>query len=238
MKVIICFIGTGKYLNFLPQYYENISKYFLPNCKKTFLVFTDGEGDFPEDVITYQHEHFEWPYITLKRFEIIKRAQKEIEQNDWFVFIDADALVVDSITEEEFFDNTKSYFGVHHPCHFLKMPPHDKPFGAFETNKNSTASVNKDDDLSVYFQGCLWGGKVPNIITLIEELDNRINIDLKNDIIAEWHDESHLNKFFIENKNDVNILGPQFAYPEMFSSYCNFDPKVVHLNKDNSKYHV
>jgi hypothetical protein len=118
------------------------------------------------------------------------------------------------------------------------MPPHDQPFGAFETNKNSTASVNKDDDLSVYFQGCLWGGKVPNIITLIEELDNRINIDLKNNIIAEWHDESHLNKFFIENKNDVNILGPQFAYPEMFSSYCNFDPKVVHLNKDNSKYHV
>ena len=50
MKVAIAFVGTGKYLDFLPRYYENIKEYFLPNTEKTFLVFTDGEGDFPEDV--------------------------------------------------------------------------------------------------------------------------------------------------------------------------------------------
>jgi len=53
MKVSICFIGTGKYLNFLPKYYENIHEYFLPNSEKEFLVFTDGEGDFPEDIKVY-----------------------------------------------------------------------------------------------------------------------------------------------------------------------------------------
>ena len=52
MKVAICFIGTGKYLNFLPKYYDNIHQYFLPGVEKTILVFTDGEGDFPEDVKT------------------------------------------------------------------------------------------------------------------------------------------------------------------------------------------
>ena len=113
MKVAICFIGTGKYLNFLPKYYENIQEYFLPDSKKTFLVFTDGEGDFPEDIKVYQQEHLEWPYITLTRFEIIQKAKEEIIKNDWFVFIDADALVVEKITEDEFFDNTKSFFGVH-----------------------------------------------------------------------------------------------------------------------------
>ena len=41
MKVAISFIGTNKYLNFLPQYYENIEKYFLPKCDKTILAFTD-----------------------------------------------------------------------------------------------------------------------------------------------------------------------------------------------------
>ena len=40
MKVAIAFIGTGKYLDFLPRYYENIKEYFLPNTEKTFLVFT------------------------------------------------------------------------------------------------------------------------------------------------------------------------------------------------------
>ena len=43
MKVAITFIGTNKYLDFLPQYYENIEKYFLPNTEKVILAFTDGE---------------------------------------------------------------------------------------------------------------------------------------------------------------------------------------------------
>lgn len=238
MKVSICFIGTGQYLNFLPKYYENIHEYFLPNSEKQFLVFTDGEGDYPDDITSYPYEHIEWPYITLKRFEIIQKAREQILETDWFVFIDADALVVDTVTEEEFFDDTKKFFGVHHPCHFLKMPPHNQKFGAFETNQKSTAAISEDDDLSVYFQGCLWGGKSSEIMTLIEELDRRVNVDLENDVIAQWHDESHLNKFLIENLDQVNILGPQFAYPEMFSDYCEFDPKIVHLSKNNSKYHV
>jgi hypothetical protein len=237
MKVAICFIGTGKYLNFLPKYYENIQEYFLPGVEKTFLVFTDGEGDFPEDVKVYRQEHLEWPYVTLKRFEIIQKAKEEIEKNDWFVFIDADALVVDAINKEEFFDETKPFFGVHHPCHFLQMPPHNKYPGAFETNPESLSHIKETDDLTVYYQGCLWGGKVPDVLELIDELNNRVNEDLKNNVIAVWHDESHLNKFFIERKELVHTLGPEFAYPEVFSDCCNFSKKVVHLSKDNSKYH-
>lgn len=239
MKVAICFIGTGKYLNFLPKYYENIEKYFLPNTKKTFLVFTDGElSDLPDNIISYYQPHLEWPFITLTRFEIINKSRDCIEKNDWFIFIDADALVVDYISEEEFFDTSKPFFGVHHPCHFLGMQPHDKFPGAFETNKLSRSCVNEDEDTSIYYQGCLWGGKVAEVLSLIDELENRVKEDLKNNVIAVWHDESHLNKFFIENKNKVNTLGPEFAYPEVFSDSCNFEPKIVHLAKNNSKYHV
>lgn len=237
MKVSICFIGTGKYLNFLPSYYENIKEYFLPDVEKTFLVFTDGEGDFPDDIKMYSQEHLEWPLITLQRFKTILKAKEEIEKTDWFVFIDADALVVDNISEEEFFDSEKSFFGVHHPCHYLKMPPHDKFPGSFETNPLSKSCISKDDDLSVYYQGCLWGGRVPDVIGMIEELDKRVSDDYNNNVIAVWHDESHLNKFFIENKDNVNTLGSEFAYPEIFSDYCDFKPRIVHLSKDNSKYH-
>jgi len=236
-KVAICFIGTSKYLNFLPNYYENIEKYFLPNSEKTFLVFTDGELDgMPDNVVRYQQDHLEWPFITLKRFEIINRARQEIMKNDWFVFIDADALVTSDITEEEFFHLNKPFFGVHHPCHFLGMQPHGKFPGAFETNPKCRASITEDADVSTYWQGCLWGGKVPYVFELIDELQNRTNDDLKDDIIAIWHDESHLNKFFIENKERVHTLPSSYAYPEDFSSQCNFESKIVHLSKDNSKY--
>jgi len=239
MKVAVCFIGTSRYIEFLPKYYENIEKYFLPGVEKTILAFTDGELDgLPDNIIHYYQEHLDWPYITLTRFEIIKRASDVISNNDWFVFIDADALVVDTITEEEFFNPNKSFFGVHHPCHFLKMSPHDKMPGAFEINPKSTACIKDTDDTSVYYQGCLWGGKVPDVLEMIDELDRRVNIDFKDEVIAVWHDESQLNKFYCEQKESVHTLGPEFAYPEVFANACNFEPKIVHLAKENSKYHV
>jgi hypothetical protein len=117
------------------------------------------------------------------------------------------------------------------------MPPHNKFPGAFETNQSSSASINEDDDLSIYYQGCLWGGKVPEIFDMIDTLSERIGEDLECDIIAVWHDESHINKFFIERKDEVYTFGSEYAYPEVFSEYCDFDPKIIHLSKDNSKYH-
>jgi len=236
MKVAIAFIGTSKYLNFLPQYYEKIHENFLPNTEKTFLVFTDGDGDFPEDVKVYPQEHLEWPYITLTRFEILNKAREEIVKHDWLVFLDADTVVVDKVVEEDFFSD-KPLFGVWHPCHNLGMPPHNKLPGAFETNPLSLAYVDTEKELPVvYYQGCLWGGKVPEVLEMIDELQDRTNRDLKNNIIAVWHDESHLNKYFIENKDRVNVLRPEYAYPEVFAGYCDFEPKIVHLAKDNSKY--
>ena len=117
-KVAISFIGTGKYLNFLPKWYEQVKENFLPDVEKTFLVFTDGKGDFPEDIKVYEQEHLDWPYITLKRFEILQKASDVIRESDWYVFLDADLMPVKPITAEEFFDDSKPYFGVHHPCHF------------------------------------------------------------------------------------------------------------------------
>jgi hypothetical protein len=223
MKVAIVFIGTSKYLNFLPQYYQKIHENFLPNCKKTFLVFTDGEGDFPKDVKSYSQEHLDWPYITLTRFQIINKAREEIINHDWLVFLDADTLVADKVLEEDFFSD-KPFFGVHHPCHYLKMPPY------------SSACINDALDCSVYFQGCFWGGKVPKILEMLDELQEKVNEDLSNNVIAIWHDESHLNRYFIEHRNEVKIFGPEYAYPEVFSEYCKFNPKIIHLAKDNSKY--
>ncbi|WJZ48322.1 glucosyltransferase [Synechococcus phage DSL-LC02] len=237
MKVAIAFIGTSKYLNFLPQYYEKIRENFLPNTEKTFLVFTDGEGEFPEDVKLYPQEHLEWPYITLTRFEILNKAREEIVKNDWLVFLDADTLVVDKVLEEDFFSD-KPLFGVWHPCHNLGMPPHNKVPGAFETNPLSLASFNFEVEKypTHYYQGCLWGGKVPEVLDMIDELESRVKKDLEKNVIAVWHDESHLNKYFIENYGKVNTLGPEYAYPEVFAGYCDFEPKIVHLAKDNSKY--
>lgn len=236
MKVAISFIGTGKYLNYLPKWYEYLENNFLPGVEKEVLVFTDGDlNEPPSNVKTFKIEHKEWPYITLERFQTLLLAKDEISKCDWFIFLDADTLVVSEVTTEEILNESKTYIGVHHPCHYLKMPPHDKYPGSFETNPKSRAAIEEDSDFSVYYQGCVWGGKVPEVIKMIEELDARTREDLENDVIALWHDESHLNKFYLEVSDQVNVLSSEFAYPQNFASACKFSPKIVH-SKDFSMY--
>ena len=157
MKVAIVFIGTSKYLNFLPRWYENCEKFFLPDVEKKYLVFTDGEiPEAPDNAVIYSQEHLDWPFITLYRFKMLNKAFADLEDCDWLVFLDADMLVVDTVNVSDIIDESKKYIGVHHPCHYLKMTPHDSGTGAFDTTKLSNASFTEGDDISVYFQGCLW----------------------------------------------------------------------------------
>tara|TARA_B100001142_G_scaffold136269_1_gene137703 strand:- start:11874 stop:12590 length:717 start_codon:yes stop_codon:yes gene_type:complete len=238
MKLAVVFIGTNKYLNFLPSWYKACEKFLAPKTEKQYFVFTDGEIEgMPENVNAFSQEHLPWPYITLKRWNTILKASTPLEQFDYVLFLDADMRIVSEVSEEDLFTN-KKFIGVHHPCHALGMHPHTQFPGAFETNPQSLASITEEDDVSTYWQGCLWGGRVPYVIDMIRELDRRTMNDLDRDVIAVWHDESQMNKFFIENKEDVHTLGPQYAYPECFSDHCEFDSVIVHLAKDNSKYQV
>jgi hypothetical protein len=235
-NLAVIFIGTGKYLNFLPTWYESCEEHLAPGHEKQYFVFTDGEmEDLPDNITSYYQEHLPWPYITLYRFATILKASEDIKNYDYLLFLDADMKVVDTVTPDVLFTD-KPYIGVHHPCHFLGMHPHTEYPGAFETNPKSCAAISEDDDISVYWQGCLWGGKVPQVIDMMEELDRRTKDDETRDIIAKWHDESHLNKYYTENKSLVHTLSSSYAYPEVFSSACNFPPKIVHLAKDNSSY--
>ena len=238
MKLAVIFIGTSKYLNFLPTWYEGCEKYLAPNTEKQYFVFTDGEIDgMPENVNAFSQEHLPWPQITLYRWDTILKAKEALSNFEYVLFLDADMRVVAEVSEEELMTD-KKYIGVHHPCHFLGMSPHDKYPGAFETDTKSCASIDPDDDISTYWQGCLWGGRTPYVIDMVDELDKRTKSDWDRNVIAKWHDESQMNKFFIENKEDVHTMGPQYAYPECFEGFCEFERVIVHLAKDNSKYQV
>ena len=78
----------------------------------------------------------------------------EISKCDWLVFLDADMDVVDTVTSEHVFSD-KPYLGVHHPCHFLKFPPHNQPPGSFETNPLSGPKVPNDYDFQSTGRGAV-----------------------------------------------------------------------------------
>ena len=227
----IVFIGTGKYFHYFDRFYESISDLFLPGVKKTFYVFSDGVGPHIyqyENVVPLPTPAQKWPFTTLYRFRYLKNSHELWRNTSHMVYFDADTLVFSEILGSELFAPDKPLFGVQHPGRFSGMR------APFEKNPKSRACVGENDDLQTYWQGCFWGGRSEEFLNLCNELSSRTDHDLAEGIIAKWHDESHLNKYFIENKNIVKTLHPGYAYPESFSESFGYEKKIIHLDKNHA----
>ena len=89
-NLAVVFIGTDKYLKFLPSWYQTCEEKLVPNIPKQYFVFTDGQLEgTPENVSLYKQEHLPWPFITLLRFSTILKAKEELSKYDWLLFLDA-----------------------------------------------------------------------------------------------------------------------------------------------------
>lgn len=247
MKIGFIFIGTNNYITFFAGYYAALTKYFLPESKKHFFVFTDDPGNDVFDVsnhsITrFRIKHRKWPFITLNRFSYIHKVWEHIEnQVDVLFFIDSDLWPCSLITEADILDHDKSLIAVRHPGYI-------EGGGPFEDNKLSTAYISLtetgfksfNDDSSIYRQGCLWGGTPDKFFDLVETCCNNVQIDKKNKIIAKWHDESHTNKYFTLNNKDVYTLHPGYACPVNHDLTKiiekQFEVKMIHLEKNMKEY--
>jgi len=235
MKLGIVFIGTNKYADFFKLYYPACEKYLAPETEKHYFAFTDRpDAEFfkKERVNIAKIDHVGWPYITLLRFKFISKIIDRLTDMDFCLFIDADLIPQSSISVDDLFSSNNSLVGVMHPGFIGQVGP-------FETNIKSTAGVlNEKLDLSIYCQGCLWGGKTDSFIKMVKELTDRVDKDLSNNLIAAWHDESHMNRYFAERRNEVNVLNSGYAQPEVGYDHIKlqYETKMLHLHKDMKDY--
>lgn len=247
-SVCLVFIGTAKYADFFPEWYDGVSKNVFKDCKKTVLAFSDRitEPMFRrEGVIGVTMKHMEWPYVTLLRFQVIQSALEHLEKSgvnvgDYFLFLDADLIAKTEITFSEVFgDESKDFVGVQHPGQL-----DNSSWNAFITNEESTAcvtSICEDWKSKTYHQGCLWGGKIDSVKSMISECTKNIQIDLQNKIVADWHDESHMNNWFLKNYDNVSTLSSAFAFPDQEFwhqklSSLGISPRMLHLDKPHSEF--
>jgi hypothetical protein len=78
-----------------------------------------------------------------------------------------------------------------------------------------------------YVQGSFNGGTSTAYLALVRQLEKNIQADLDNNIIAVWHDESHLNRY-VSDKHP-KVLSPAYAYSE--GAELGFPPKILMLDK-------
>ena len=82
--------------------------------------------------------------------------------------------------------------------------------GTWEENRNSRAYVGPLKRHK-YVHGAVWLGKKESVLQMCELLSSQVEDDLQKNLIAIWHDESHLNHFSANSK--VGYL------PRHFSSF-------------------
>ncbi len=227
MKVVsINVIATNKYINFLPDLVKSIDDFLFKNSHILVIVHTNSsiEGiDSPSrriKILKNEIEHEPWPYTTLKRFHYFNKAKSLIERSDYSFYIDADSLFIGEIQEE--FLPEWGMIGTIHPCLFSGN-------GTPERNSQSKAFISPSEN-NRYFCGGFFGGDSKSFLEMSEKIFLNIEDDLSRNIIAVWHDESHINRFFFDNSPCI-ILEPPFAVAESLTERKD-SSKVLFLDKN------
>jgi histo-blood group ABO system transferase len=83
-----------------------------------------------------------------------------------------------------------------------------------------------------YFAGGFNGGSSYQYLKMAKYISNNIDVDYSKNLIAIWHDESHMNRYFIDNP-PTKILSPSYCYSE--SVKIPFKRRLVALDKNHNK---
>jgi histo-blood group ABO system transferase len=208
-KIVLNLIATNKYINFLDVVCPTIEKFFFLGSEITVLVHTNL--DLPEGIQNYSRikfiknpiEHENWPFTTLKRFHYFLSSREILNNHDYCFYVDVDSEFIKIISEEIL--PTSGMIGTIHPCLF------NGP-GTPDRNPKCLAYIPKGSN-NRYFCGGFFGGSTPEFIQMSEKIKSNIDSDLSNGVIAVWHDESHLNRYFFDNPPEI-VLDHPFAVAE------------------------
>lgn len=229
-KVAILYICTGKYDVFWQEFFESYEEKFLPDSIKEYFVFTDADRLLGEDKCDRIHKIYQkrlgWPYDTLMRYDMFNSIAEQLSKFDYIFFMNANCKCVSVITEDEFLPKEKDILVVQHPGEYNKKP---KRF-SYDRNPQSTAYIPKGEG-TYYICGGINGGKAEAYLSLVRELKENIDIDLSKNVIAKWHDESHINHYIYVHDN-WEMLSPSYCYAEDWS--LPFEPKI--LVREKSRY--
>lgn len=223
MKIGLLIICTGRYNVFFNSLYDSCERFFLPNHKKTYYVFTDGEIKNSDNIVKINQENLGWPYNTLRRFKMFNSIESNLKNEDYLFFLNANMIFVNFVNDEVIPKKENNFLmGVNHPGYFNSNSINF----TYERNPKSQFYIPFDKG-DFYYQGCFNGGSSNEFLKMSKILDNMIDIDLSNDIMPIWHDESALNWYFLD-KNPL-ILDPGYSYPEGWN--LPFNSKIVQRDK-------
>lgn len=198
MKISILYICTGKYYIFFKDFYESCERYFIPEAEKTYFVFSDHrELESYEKVHLVYKECEGFPNDSLFRFRTFLTIEKELQKYDYIFFFNSNMQFVAPV-DESVLPSVEDGYMCCLDADFNKIYPHPS-FFPYERNRKSLAYIPRGLTQYRYYHAGLNGGRAKEYLEFCKTLNENIATDYQNGIVAIYHDESHVNKYFSEH---------------------------------------
>ena len=220
-KIGLLIIATNKYSRFLDNLITSADEFFLKGFDVTYFIYTNQNNlnlKTQRNVKIIPIKHRSWPWMTLGRYKIFSDNSDKLSKMDFLYYCDVDMKFINNVDGEIFGERVATQ----HPGYYGQR-------GTPEKRPESLAYVDVDEEMQ-YFAGGFNGGTSYEYLKMSKQLSDNIDIDYDNGIIATWHDESHINRYFIDNE-PTKILNPGYCFGQ--SMKLPFFPKLIALDKHN-----
>lgn len=234
-RIGILYIGIGRYEFFWKDFYQSAERYFLQGEEwvREYYVFTDSPSIYGEEENVHIHRisqaNLGWPQNTMMRFHLFLRIQEQLKQEtDYLFFFNANMEFKAPAGPEMLPMKEEGLAGVLHSgfCHSPRWT------WTYERRSRSACYIPFYKGTH-YFQGSLWGGRSQAVLRLCDVCRGKIDTDMKNGIIPVWHDESAVNRYFVDYPPEV-VLDTRYNWSE--EKGVEISPEIKILLKDKTRY--
>jgi hypothetical protein len=251
-------IATNKYIEYWNKQATSLNDQINEYSRVSVFVFTDRVEEALShsqtldrlNVKVVEIPNYGWPDATLLRYQIMKSNFSIFSDQDVLVYLDADMRVVAPLDTRLFFKEMKGGVNlVRHPGYFREPGLNAAKFyfrnplilftdlyslaltgglGSWDTNAKSEAFVERRYR-NKYYCGGIWWGLRDNVLELVSKLALDVETDSRKDVIAKWHDESHLNHW--ASTNVFSESPPTVCYEASYPWLANLKPLIIAVDK-------
>ncbi|XP_025031419.1 N-acetyllactosaminide alpha-1,3-galactosyltransferase-like isoform X1 [Python bivittatus] len=234
--------ATGRYLDkYLEDFLISADAFFMTGHKVIFYIMVDDLSKVPEIKLSPQRtlkffqvkQESRWQDVSMMRMKTIgDLVQACIRYEVDFLF----CMDVDQIFQSDYGVETLDESVAQLHAWFYNM---EKTSFTYERRPTSAAYISYEEG-DYYYHGAVFGGTPLQVLNLTRQCYQGILQDKGQDMEAIWHDESHLNKYFLLNK-PTKLLSPEYCWdyrigfpPQIHNIKLFWMPKEYEEVRDNS----
>jgi hypothetical protein len=219
LRVGVLTVCTGRYCEHLERHLRLLLSNFLAGHGKTCYIFTDQVAraratvaelarthDFAAVVTAIEGRGF--PGDTLYRYHyMLLQEQHILAHTDVVYYMDVDLVPEANIRAFEVVPSAdRPLVAVRHMLQDGRGTPEARP--------QSRAYLADAAWRLCYFAGGFLGGRSPDFMRMARTIAEAVDDDDSREVVAIWHDESHLNKYLAVHHARVRVLPPSYLYPQ------------------------